>query len=80
MDDSNLTRGGVAPSALNYNESGSHLVHMTEILTDTWYVTEVSLVKDGLVRSVKVKTHATELVRPIIKVVLQEASVPETNT
>ena len=43
-------------------------------------VKEVSLGRDGLVRSVKVKTHATELVRPITKVVLLEASLPESST
>ena len=43
-------------------------------------VKEVNLGRDGLVRSVKVKTHATELVRPITKVVLLEASLPESST
>ena len=42
-------------------------------------VKEVNQGRDGLVRSVKVKTHATELVRPITKVVLLEASLPESN-
>ena len=36
-------------------------------------VKEVSVGRDGLVRSVKVRTRATELVRPVTKIVLLEA-------
>ena len=35
--------------------------------------------RDGLVRSVKVKTRTSELVRPVVKVVLLEAAPKPTN-